>query len=164
MLRSRQFVLFATLGLAAASAVAQTDAPRDLHVYQQRTSDGRIVLTDRPTSDAVTERSWQIAPEDPDLALQRRDDARRDAQALSERLQRRLDHEAQRDHELTLARIRLAEVQARAAAEQARAQAEAEPPVLLVWRLPHPRPPRFPRPPHPRLVAPHNAPTWATSD
>jgi hypothetical protein len=157
MLKGVRFALSAAIGLAAAGAVAQADAPRDLHIYQQRTVDGRIVLTDRPAADAVTERRWQIAPEDPDAALQRRDDARRDAQVLAERIQRRLEREEQRDHELALARIRLTEVQARVAAELARAQAEAEPPVLLVWRLPHPRPPHFPRPPHPRLVQPHGA-------
>lgn len=61
------------------------------HIYQQRAADGRIVLTDRPSATAVTERTWQVDREDKEAALQRASDVRREADAVSERVQRRIE-------------------------------------------------------------------------
>ncbi len=76
------FVL-AALPAAAAEATGQ--------IYQQRAADGRIVLTDRPSATSVTERTWQVEREDPAAARQRAFDVRREAEAVSERVQRRID-------------------------------------------------------------------------
>ena len=60
-------------------------------IYQQRAADGRIVLTDRPSSTAVTERTWQVDREDKAAAQQRAQDLRKEADAVSERIQRRIE-------------------------------------------------------------------------
>ena len=92
------------------------DAPSQ--IYQQRAADGRIVLTDRPSATAVTERTWQVEREDPAAAQQRAHEVRREAEAVSERIQRRIN-----------AQERLAY------AEQARArQAQHEREMLLLAR------------------------------
>ncbi|WP_372524806.1 hypothetical protein [Piscinibacter sp.] len=147
------------IGFAAMGAVAEADTS-EIHIYQQRTADGRVVLTDRPNADAATERTWQIRSEDPGAALQRREQVRREAQAVSQRIQWQLEREQEREHELALARTRLAEAEARVAAERTRAQAAPETVVLLGARIPHPRLPRFPRPwpPRPRLAPPPSLP------
>ncbi|MCE9658067.1 MAG: hypothetical protein K8R60_05865 [Burkholderiales bacterium] len=78
--------LAAALPLAAAAAEARTG-----QIYQQRAADGRIVLTDRPSATAVTERTWLVEREDPATAAQRAMDVRREAEAVSERVQRRIE-------------------------------------------------------------------------
>ena len=78
--------LIVALPPAAAAAEARTG-----QIYQQRAADGRIVLTDRPSATAVTERTWQVEREDPAAAAQRAFDVRREAEAVSERVQRRID-------------------------------------------------------------------------
>lgn len=78
--------LIVALPLSAAAAEARTG-----QIYQQRAADGRIVLTDRPSATAVTERTWQVEREDPSAAAQRASDVRREAEAVSERVQRRID-------------------------------------------------------------------------
>jgi hypothetical protein len=60
-------------------------------IYQQRAADGRIVLTDRPSATAVTERTWQVDREDRQAAQQRALDVRKEAEAVSERIQRRME-------------------------------------------------------------------------
>jgi hypothetical protein len=77
------FVVAVALPAAAAESKGQ--------IYQQRAADGRIVLTDRPSSTAVTERTWQIDREDKEAAQQRAESVRREADAVSERIQRRID-------------------------------------------------------------------------
>src|SRR5881409_1937555 len=66
------------LQMAPAARVGQLPLPPDateLLVYQQRTADGRIVLTDRPLAGAATQRTWRLRPDDPGSALQRREEA-----------------------------------------------------------------------------------------
>ena len=143
--------------LAATSAVAAEESTRaTLHVYQQRTADGRVVLTDRPVAGALTQRTWQVEPEDATVR-QRRQEARLEALEANERIQRRFEAQRQRDDELLLARLRLAEVEARLMAERAHAEAAAQAAAVTYVptfaQRPFPRPPRFPRPgpPRPRL-------------
>lgn len=168
-----------TLGGAAAAALAQGTAG-GTQVYQQRLPDGRIVFSDRPEAGATTQRSWLFAPEDAQAAAQRRDAARREAQAVSERIQRQLDDRQERDERRELERLRLAEAQARLEAERARAEASRQPTVVHVphhvvahplphWgaqpppppravRVPPPQPPRPPRVPRPGPPKPSGTP------
>ena len=74
------------LPLPAAAAEARSG-----QIYQQRAADGRIVLTDRPSATAVTERTWQVEREDPAAAQQRASEVRREADAVSERIQLRME-------------------------------------------------------------------------
>ena len=119
--------------LGGGVAVAQERAGAASQIYQQRTADGRIVLSDRPLPGAHMQRTWQFVPEDAAAAQQRRDIARRDAEAVSERIQRQLDREQQRAEELALERLRLAQAQAERAAERARYEAQYEPAGVVYW-------------------------------
>ena len=144
------------LCIAAADAAASEGGAAETRIYQQRTADGRIVLTDRPVAGAVTQRTWQTAPEDADAARQRREEARLDALAVNERIQRQLDTEHEQG--LALARQQRAEAETRLVAEQARA--DAAPTVVYVpafVRRPLPRRPHIPlpRPPRPRMPLHH---------
>jgi hypothetical protein len=148
--------LFAAVLASAApwaGAQASGTAPERAPIVQQRTSDGRIVITDRPVAGAITERTWQHVPEDSAAASQRREQARLDALAVSDRVQRYLDAQLQREQELNLARMQLAAAQAARDAELARAAEVAEPAVVFFparqWRPPPHRPPGKPGP-HPR--------------
>lgn len=78
-------------GLIVASALPAAAAESKGQIFQQRAADGRIVLTDRPSATAVTERTWQVDREDPAAAQQRGQDVRREAEAVSERVQRRIE-------------------------------------------------------------------------
>jgi len=147
--------LAALLCAVQVAAVAQETGPADARIYQQRTADGRTVLTDRPVAGAVTQRTWQTAPEDADAARQRREEARLEALAVNERIQRQL--EAEREHGLALAQLRT-EAETRLVAEQA--HADAAPTVIYVptfARRPFPRRPHIPlpRPPRPRMPLHH---------
>ncbi|HZE90785.1 MAG TPA: hypothetical protein VE029_03615 [Rhizobacter sp.] len=142
-------MVLAAAFVAAGNAVAEEDASTAVQIYQQRTADGRIVLTDRPVTGAVTQRTWQPAPEDAAEARTRREQARLDALAVSERVQRGIDADRQRVQELTLARMQLAEAEARRDAAQARAEEAVSPAIVFVPTRelrPFPRPPRQPRP------------------
>lgn len=77
-------------GLIAAAALPASAAEQK-QIYQQRAADGRIVLTDRPSATAVTERTWAVDREDKEAAQQRAVDVRREAEAVSERIQRRME-------------------------------------------------------------------------
>ena len=147
--------LAAVLCAVEIAAVAQDATPADARIYQQRTADGRTVLTDRPVAGAVTQRTWQTAPEDADAARQRREEARLQALAVNERIQRQL--EAEREQGLALAQQRSA-AETRLVAEQARA--DAAPTVVYVpafVRRPLPRRPHIPlpKPPRPRMPLHH---------
>ena len=139
-------VVVATCLFAVAGEARPQEGKRaDVQIYQQRTADGRVVFTDRPVAGAVTQRTWQTTPEDAVAAHQRREEARLEALAVDERIQRRLEAQRQRDHELDLARVQLAAASARRDEERARADETAEPPVVFVRGV---VPWRFPRPPH----------------
>jgi hypothetical protein len=100
-------VAFLAASCAGAACAAATEATQ---VLQQRTADGRLLLTDRPAPGARTERSWQIEREDPAAARQRALDIKTEANLVAERVQRMLDQQQQRaDDEAQ--RMRLAGIQ-----------------------------------------------------
>lgn len=99
----RTIALLAVAALAASPLLAAAEAGSTTEILQQRTADGRILLTDRPSAGAKTERSWRMAAEDPAAARQRALDVKVEAQLVSERIERRmaqqqrlLDEDAQR--------------------------------------------------------------------
>ena len=69
--------LLAGLIVASALPAAAAEPKGQGQIYQQRAADGRIVLTDRPSSTAVTERTWQVDREDTAAAQQRAQDVRK---------------------------------------------------------------------------------------
>ena len=77
--------------LAAAGSASFGAVESTTQIYQQRTADGRILLTDRPSPVATTERSWQMKAEDPAASRQRALDVKAEAQAVTERVQRSID-------------------------------------------------------------------------
>ena len=103
------FAVSSLLALAGAAAPGFASAlPAPAQVYQQRTPDGGVLLTDHPAPGARTERSWQVEREDPVAARQRARDVETEARLVSERIQHRLDEQrraAQADAQLQLARI-----------------------------------------------------------
>ena len=163
MIAWRRVVLLAALTVAALPALAAQDAAvpaAGIHIYQQRLADGRVVLTDRPVDGAQTQRTWQIAREDPDAARQRSEQVRLEAQAVSERVQRRIDQQQVLAENADLARLRLNLAEARRDAELARDSADNAPVLFLPQafaRAPHARsqrPGMRPRPGHPRSNRP----------
>ena len=125
---------------AAGSASTASGAARSSgKIYQQRQKDGSILFTDRPADPGgVTERSWTVPTEDPEVAEKRREKARQEAQAVNERLQRQIERQQDRDEALALERMRLHQAQAQRDAEIARADRERSerqrdvPPVIVV--------------------------------
>jgi hypothetical protein len=107
----------AMLVYACATGAMAQDGRGMTQVYQQRASDGSIVLTDRPSKDAVTQRVWQLPPEDTAAALQRREAARLEALAISDRVERQLEAQRQRDHDTEMERMRIAAADMRMATE-----------------------------------------------
>ena len=59
-----RFAVWGVALIGAGAAIAQETPGAAAQIYQQRTSDGRIVLSDRPLAGARTQRSWQFARED----------------------------------------------------------------------------------------------------
>lgn len=142
----RLLALFALFALPSAAALAEDASSGGAHVYQQRLADGRVVLTDRPVDGAQTQRTWQIAREDPDAALRRSEQMRLEAQAVSERIQRRIDQQQARADAYDIERLRVSLAEAQRDAEIARASASAVPVLLLPQRFRLSRPPVKPHP------------------
>ena len=94
--------LLSSLLLAAMSAGAATGTTE---VVQQRLSDGRILLTDRPVRGATTERSWQVTNSDPAAASQRAAAVTAEANQVSERIQRMIEQDRRADMERERARL-----------------------------------------------------------
>jgi hypothetical protein len=101
----RTIVFLAVAALAGGPLLAAAEAAptTTTEILQQRTADGRILLTDRPSAGAKTERSWKMDAEDPAAARRRALDVRLEAQLVSERIERRIarqerlaDEESQR--------------------------------------------------------------------
>jgi hypothetical protein len=86
-----KLIAVALLGLAGAGS-AFAAAPTT-QIFQQRTADGSLLLTDHPAAGAKTERSWQIEREDPAAARQRAIDVKAEANLVTERIQRMLDQQ-----------------------------------------------------------------------
>lgn len=157
-----RLAVLAVAVLGTGVVFAQEGASTATQIYQQRTADGSILLSDRPVAGAQTQRTWQFRPEDATAALQRREAARREAEAVSERIQRQLERERQREEQFALERLRLSQAQAQRDVERARYETQREPMVVVFVprRSPHvvppfppPRLPRLPRPfpPEPRM-------------
>jgi hypothetical protein len=98
-------IVVALVGTAAGAAFA--DTPTTAQIYLQRGADGRSVLTDRPSASAVTERTWQMDREDPVAARQRELEVRRQAEAVSVRVQRSIEAQERRASEDEFLRLRL---------------------------------------------------------
>jgi len=147
--------LWAACALAQPTLAAQAGEDAGERIYQQRTADGRTLLTDRPLAGAVTQRTWQAAPVDAAAARQRREEARLEAAAVTERIARQL--EAEREQRVALARAQLDAAETRLASERARADDYALSPALVFVpafvHRPFPRHPHAARalPPRPRL-------------
>ena len=94
--------LLSSLLIAAAPAGA---AAGTTQVVQQRLSDGRILLTDRPVRGATTERSWQMSNDDPAAARQRAAAVSAEAKEVSERIQRMIDSDRRADAERERTRL-----------------------------------------------------------
>jgi len=110
------------VGAAPAFAREEIQGPE---VYQQRLPDGRVVLSDRPVQGAQIQRTWQTWQEDPATArerLERRERMQREAQAVSERIQRGIEQREQAAARSESERLRFALAQAERDAEQARAE------------------------------------------
>ena len=124
--------LLAGLLLMLACAAGAADPPAPGQIYQQRAADGRIVLTDRPSPTAVTERTWQVERDDPAAAQRRASDVRREADAVSERVQRRIDAQERYAAENDLERMRLAQREREFQLLLARAESDNNNVVVLV--------------------------------
>jgi len=98
----------ALLGALCASPALVAAATPGTQILQQRTADGRLLLTDQPAAGAKTERSWQVAHEDPAAARQRAIDVKAEANLVTERVQRMLDRQAQQRIEEQAVRMRWA--------------------------------------------------------
>jgi hypothetical protein len=99
----RTIALLAVAAFAGSPLLAAAEAGTTTEILQQRTADGRVLLTDRPSAGAKTERSWRMQAEDPAAARRRALDVQVEAQGVSERIERRiamqqrvLDQEMQR--------------------------------------------------------------------
>ncbi len=139
---------FAANGQTDASNAPPPAAPAPLRdIVQQRLPDGRVIITDRPVSDARTLRTWHYPPEDPQLAASRRAAAERESAAVTERIARQIAQQREIDRDIDLARARAAA--AAAERDAARARSEAEPAHIVVWprRAFGPQPPFRPHPP-----------------
>ncbi len=84
----RTIVLLAFAALAGGPLLAHAAATTE--IIQQRTADGRVLLTDRPSAGAKTERSWSLQAEDPAAARKRALDVQIESQLVSERIERRI--------------------------------------------------------------------------
>ena len=106
----RPFAALALLAVAGAAPFAASAVPSQTAVYQQRTADGGVLLTDHPAPGTTIERSWQVEREDPVAARQRARDVEAESRLVSERIQRRLDQ--QRRAEQAEAQLQLARADA----------------------------------------------------
>jgi len=106
----QKLLAFAVLGaLCAAHGLAAAAAP-STQILQQRTADGRLLLTDHPAAGAKTERSWQVDHEDPAAARQRAIDVKAEANLVSDRVQRMLELQQRRaDDDAMRARMAMLE-------------------------------------------------------
>jgi hypothetical protein len=110
------------LGQTPASAREEIQGPQ---VYQQRLPDGSMVLSDRAVPGAQVQRTWQTWREDPATVQERqerRERMQREAQAVSERIQRSIEQREQAAARAENERLRFALSEAEREAERARAE------------------------------------------
>jgi hypothetical protein len=127
---------------------AAGSAPQARTIYQQRRPDGSIVLSDRPATGMKTERQWAVEPEDPATANARRDASRAESERVTERIQRSLDQQAERNAALEAQRLKAQQAADERKAREER-QASNEPTTIVVV----PNRPNWPYPARP-LPAP----------
>jgi hypothetical protein len=104
----QKLVAVAFLGALCASPALVVAATPATQIVQQRTADGRLLLTDHPAAGAKTERTWQVDREDPAAARQRAIDVKAEANLVTERVQRMLDQQQQRRNDEDALRVRMA--------------------------------------------------------
>jgi hypothetical protein len=100
--------IFAAILLGGAAIAQAADNSATTQIYQQRDADGHAVFTDKPSPKSVTERTWQMNREDPVAAQQRALEIRREADAVSERVQRSIEAQLQRASMEDMMRMQLA--------------------------------------------------------
>lgn len=114
----------------ATASAASADSGRT--VYMQRDAHGKAVYSDRPTPGWVTERQWSLEAEDAEAAAARREASRQQAERVTERIQRTLDQQQQRQNELQIEQLRAQQAADALQAERQRERdAAAERSVLL---------------------------------
>jgi hypothetical protein len=116
----RHTIALALLASVATTALAETGRAAEARIYQQRTADGGVVLTDRPLEGLRIQRTWQIAREDPQAARQRSEQVRVEAQQVSDRIQRRIDQQQRIADQSELERLRTSLTEARRDADMNR--------------------------------------------
>ena len=160
--RSRRIIAAIFTSAVAATAGAEDAPTRTSQIYQQRTADGSVVLSDRPLPGVQVQRSWSIVADDPVAARARREQGRLAAEAVSERIQRQLDLDRQRADAAEADRLRMSLAEARREAEVAR-QAARETTVVYVprWRPLEVRRRPVLRPGRPDGSRPPPRPRWA---
>ena len=141
-----------TASIAGVRGEPSAAAPPARQIVQQRTADGRVVFTDRPLAGARIERSWTLTPEDPALGDARREAARIESNAVTERIARQLEQQRERDTDLDIARERTARAEAERDAARARMPAEPDR-AIVVWPRRAFAPPHRPAP-QPAMRAP----------
>ena len=94
-------LLLAVAGLLPSLVAAESTTK----ILQQRTPDGSILLTDQPSPGAKTERSWQVTAQDRAAERQRAIDVKAEANLVSERIQRSIDHQRRADDEAQRTRL-----------------------------------------------------------
>jgi hypothetical protein len=144
----RQPLALTVLALLSAAA-GPLGAQGTTEIFLQRGADGRAVISDQPRRGVTVEKTWRMEREDPEAARERAAEVRRHAAATSDRVQRSID--AQQERQAAAERQR-----SRALADQAEQRrlaelrAETERPVVLAPWLgpgrPYARPPDW-RPP-----------------
>jgi len=115
-------LLALALGQAPAFAREEIQGPQ---VYQQRLPDGSVVLSDSALPGAQVQRTWQTWREDPATVQERqerRERMQREAEAVSERIQRGIEQREQAAARAENERRRSALSEAERDAERARAQ------------------------------------------
>ena len=115
----------------AASATSAASADSGRRVYVQRDAQGKAVYSDRPAPGLVTERQWSLDAEDAEAAAARREASRQQAERVTERIQRTLDQQQQRQNELQIEQLRAQQAADALQAERQRERDAAERSVLL---------------------------------
>jgi hypothetical protein len=104
----RPALILAAVLLGATTIAQAADNSATTQIYQQRDADGHAVFTDKPSPKSVTERTWQMNREDPVAAQQRAMEVKREAAAVSERVQRVIEAQLQRASAEDMMRMQLA--------------------------------------------------------
>lgn len=132
-------------------------------MYVQRDAHGKAVYTDRPAPGLLTERQWSLEAEDAETAAARREASRQQAERVTERIQRTLDQQQQRQNELQIEQLRAQQAADALQAERQRERDAAAERNVLLRPLVYPPDPwpwgsRSGRPHHPDTPPPRTKP------